>query len=125
MPTAMRTVAVSVAALGAVAVSLYIMLDAERGGLADPAYVERCRDLARQAMDISVEAAGAGLDPGDPLDAGAVDAFRAQADDLQGRMDSAGCGENPEKWIYGSFQQEMIETERYIAFLLEENRGNG
>ncbi len=113
-------VMIGVAVFAAVTVSLYVILAQERGEPADPAYIQQCRDLARQVMDLSVEAARADLDPDDTE---RIDDFNARADGLQLQTDRVGCSENPEKWVYGSFQQEMIETERYIADLIRDNQG--
>lgn len=121
MISVLRLIVIIAVSVGATTSVIYVILDAERGGPADPLFVEQCRGLARQAMDIAVEAARADLDPNDPGDDADIAEFSARADDLQTQMDQVGCGENPKGWIYGSFQQEMIETERYIADLLREN----
>lgn len=105
-------------------VTLYVILSEEdRLDPLDPALVAECRGLARQSMDLAVEAARADLDANDPADADAICGFQVKADDLQTQMDDLGCSENADRWVYGSFKQEMIELERYIADLLRDSGG--
>lgn len=120
MASAVRYTVAGAAALAALAVSIYVVLASESGPQADPLYVQQCRDLTRQVMDLYVEAARAGLDAEDPADAQRIEDFDFAAAALQDELDGIGCSTNPEKWAYGSFKQEMVETERYIADLLRD-----
>ncbi len=110
-----RYVLFGAVAFAAVIASLYAVLAAERGPPADLLYVEKCRDIARQVMDLYVEAARSSLD-----DAESAAQYEQKAAKFQDELEQAQCNMSPEKWMYGSFQQEMIESERYVADLLRE-----
>jgi len=110
-----RYVLFGVVAFAAVVASIYAILAAERGPPADPLYVERCQSIARQVMDLYVEAARSSLD-----DAKLAAEYEQRAAEFQDELEQEQCTDSPEKWMYGSFQQEMIESERYVADLLRE-----
>ena len=123
MQKLVRNMMIGAAAFAVVTITLYAFLAQERGPPADPAYVQQCRDITRQVMDLYVDAARSGLDATDPDDASRIQRLDARAAAFQDELDELECSANPEKWVYGSFQQEMIEVERYIADLLRENSG--
>ena len=112
-----RYVLFGAVAFAAVIASLYVVLAAERGPPADSLYVEKCRDIARQVMDLYVEAARSSLD-----DAESAAQYEQKAAKFQDELEQAQCNTSPEKWMYGSFQQEMIESERYVADTCSEKR---
>ena len=93
------------------AITAAVLYAVMSGDPVDPAmasYVNECRDLARQTMDIAISTAESGVDP----------TFEPRIIDNQIRMESLGCTQNEDEWLYGSFLQEMIEKEERLSALM-------
>lgn len=125
MQCPIRLAALGAVCFAAVIITLYAVLSEEdRINPLDPAMVEQCRSLARQSMDLAVDAARSDLDPDNLAHADIISRFQHDADELQYRLDELGCSENADRWAYGSFRQEMIELDRYIADLQRDKSHN-
>ncbi len=118
-----RMVVSGVAALAILTITLYAYLDMQQSRSAplDSQVVDSCRSLVRQSADILVEVAGDNLQPDDPADAPRLQELQARIMMIEGEMSSLGCLEDPDRWVYGSFKQEMAEYEEYIAELTRRN----
>ena len=123
-----RRVIIGIGIAAALTASLYAFLassDEEKaggaGGTMDSDTIQECRSLLRESADILVQVARDGLGYEDPDDAARLSELEARVSEIEAEMEGAGCNEDREQWVYGSFIQEMSEYESYIAELVRQN----
>lgn len=117
-----NSIVIGVVVSVAIMVSLYVIVSTNSEPSLDPQYVEQCRELIRESMMLSVDAARAQLDKDNPDDVIEIEQFQMKADELQHQLDELQCSKNADKIVYGSFQQEMNQLEQYVADIVRESK---
>ena len=107
--------------IAVITVTLYAYLEAQQQTELSPLdkhTIQNCRDLMRESADILVQVAR-GID--NTKDAQRLQEMRTGIVDIESKMTELQCLEYVDSWAYGSFKQEMVEYEEYIAELVRNN----
>ena len=104
-------------------ITLYTYLDSQENKLPplESHVIEGCRNLVRESADIFVQVARDNLQPDNPNDASRLNELQSRILEIEDQMMELGCNEDPDRWTYGSFKQEMSEYEEYIVELTRQN----
>lgn len=85
-----------------------------------PETIEKCRTMTRESADILVQTAmQSGNQNNKELQN--LTELKARALEIEKSMTELRCHQTQEQWAYGSFKQEMLEYEAYIAELVRQN----